>query len=131
MSFAGWVGWASLAAVLALIANAIILAMRDRIRDQAVLQTLGYTGGLRARLVRPEGAILGAAGGVIGGVASTVLISFGRFSMTMEGVNVEIVNDPRLAMIGAGSAIILGRLAGAVPAVRAARSEITEGLRAI
>ena len=131
VSFAGWVGWGSLAAVLALIANAIILAMRDRIRDQAVLQTLGYSGGLLAWMVLLEGAILGAAGGLVGGVASTILITFGRFSMAMEGVNVEIVNDPRLAVIGAGIAILLGLLAGAVPAVRAARSEITEGLRAI
>lgn len=131
VGFAGWVGWASLAAVLALIANAIILAMRDRIRDQAVLQTLGYTGGLLAWMVLLEGAILGFAGGVIGGAASTSLIAIGRFSMSMEGVNVEIVNDPRLALLGACIAILLGLLAGAVPALRAARSEITEGLRAI
>lgn len=131
VSFAGWVGWGSLAAVLALIANAIILAMRDRIRDQAVLQTLGYSGGLLAWMVLLEGAILGAVGGLVGGIASTILVTFGRFSMAMEGVNVEIVNDPRLAVIGAGIAILLGLLAGAVPAVRAARSEITEGLRAI
>ena len=38
VSFAGWIGWASLATVLALIGNAIILSMRDRIRDHAVLR---------------------------------------------------------------------------------------------
>ena len=44
VEFAGMLAWGALAAVFALIANAIILSMRDRVRDHAVLQTLGYTG---------------------------------------------------------------------------------------
>jgi putative ABC transport system permease protein len=131
VGFASWVGWASLIAVLALVANAIVLAMRDRIRDHAVLQTLGYTGGLIAWMVLLEGALLGLAGGVVGAVTSTVVVSIGRFSMTMEGMNVEIANDPSLAFIGAGIAVGLGLLAGAVPAIRASRGEIVQGFRAV
>ena len=50
--------------------------------------------------------------------------------MTMEGMNVEIATDPRIAVAGAVIAVLLGILAGAVPAIRAARGTIAQGLRA-
>ena len=131
VSFAGWIGWASLATVLALIGNAIILSMRDRIRDHAVLRTLGWTGPLLAWMVLLEGAILGFFGGILGGVGAELLIRFGRFSMTMEGLNVEIVSNPTLAITGTSVAVCLGILAGAVPAWRAAHTEIAQSFRAV
>ena len=131
VAFAGWIGWASLAAVLALIGNAIVLSMRDRIRDHAVLRTLGWTGSLLAWMVLLEGAILGLLGGVLGGVAAELVIHFGHFSMTMEGLNVEVVSNPMLAAIGTAIAVLLGILAGAVPAWRAARTEIAQSFRAV
>lgn len=130
VGFATWLGWGALAAVLALVANAIVLAMRDRIRDHAVLRTLGYTGGLIAWMVLLEGAFLGLIGGLLGTAASAIVVAIGRFGMTMEGVSIEISNDPRVAAIGALIAVGLGLLAGAVPAIRAARAGIVQGLRA-
>lgn len=40
--FAGWVGLASLVAVFALVANAIVLSLEGRIREIAVLQAVGF-----------------------------------------------------------------------------------------
>ena len=131
VDFAGWIGWGSLAAVLTLIANAIVLSMRDRIRDHAVLRTLGWAGPLIAWMVLLEGAILGLAGGLLGGVTAALLMHFGRFSMTMEGLNVEVISNPMLAVIGTGIAVILGLVAGAIPAWRAGRTEIAQGFRAV
>ena len=105
--------------------------MRDRIRDHAVLQTLGFTGGLIAWMVLLEGAILGLAGGAIGAFATFVAIAIGRFGMTMEGVSIELANDPRIALLGAAISVALGLLAGAIPAIRAARAGIIQGLRAV
>lgn len=130
VGFAGWVGRGALVAVLALVANAIVLAMRDRVRDHAVLRTLGFTGGLLAWMVLLEGAILGLVGGGLGAAAAAIVVTWGRFSMSMEGMNVEVSTDPRLAAIGTGIAVLLGLLAGAVPALRAARGGIVAGLRA-
>ena len=131
VGFATWLGWGALAAVLALVANAIVLAMRDRIRDHAVLRTLGYTGGLVAWMVLLEGAILGLVGGLLGTSASAIAVMIGRFGMTMEGVSIEISTDPRVAVVAALIAVGLGLLAGAVPAIRAARAGIVPGLRAV
>lgn len=129
--FASWVGWASLGAVLALIGNAIVLSMRDRIRDLAVLRTLGWTPGLIAWMVLLEGATLGLLGGVLGAGGAAAAAFFGRYSMTMEGLNIEVVADPSLALIGTAIAVTLGLLAGAVPAINAARTDIAQGFRAI
>ena len=131
VDFAGWIGWGSLAAVLALVGNAIVLSMRDRIRDHAVLRTLGWTGPLIAWMVLLEGASLGLIGGLLGAVAAAALIHFGHFSMTMEGLNVEIISNPMLPVIGTGIAVALGLMAGSVPAWRAGRTEIAQGFRAV
>lgn len=131
VDFAGWIGWGSLAAVLALVGNAIVLSMRDRIRDHAVLRTLGWTGPLIAWMVLLEGASLGLIGGLLGAAAAAALIHFGHFSMTMEGLNVEIISNPMLPVIGTGIAVALGLMAGSVPAWRAGRTEIAQGFRAV
>jgi putative ABC transport system permease protein len=51
VAFTKWLGWGCLIAVLALVGNAIVLSVQDRVREHAVLQTLGYAGGLIARLI--------------------------------------------------------------------------------
>ena len=63
---AGILAWGALAAVFALVANAVVLAMRDRVKDHAVLQTLGYTGWLIGWMVLLEGAAIALLGGLIG-----------------------------------------------------------------
>ncbi len=68
--FTRMLGWACLAAVLALITNAIVLSMRDRVKEHAVLQTLGFRGWLIGRMVVAEGLFLGLLGGGLGAAAA-------------------------------------------------------------
>jgi putative ABC transport system permease protein len=129
VEFASVVGWASLAAVFALIANAIALAVRDRVRDHAVLQTLGFTGGVLAWTVLLEAAMLGLAGGGLGALAAHAAIQLAGINFTMEGVSIEVIARPGVTAAGIGLAALLGAVAGVVPAWSAARREIVEGLR--
>jgi putative ABC transport system permease protein len=131
VGFASWLGWGALVTVFALVANAIVLSMRDRVRDHAVLQTLGFSGGLIGWMVLLEGAILGLAGGSIGTLAAWSFTWFGRFAMTMEGMNVEISSDPLVMALGIGLSLGLGVLAGLVPAWRASHQEIAHSFRAV
>ena len=131
VDFAGMLAWGSLAAVFALIANAIILSMRDRVRDHAVLQTLGYTGGLIGWMVVIEGILLGLAGGLLGALAAWMTVRLGHFSLTMEGLNVEIATGWIAPVLGIVAAIVLGLLAGIVPAIRLARHDISSAFRAV
>ena len=63
VGFTRWLGWGSLAAVLALVGNAIVLSVQDRVKEHAVLQTLGFKPSMIGQLVVTEGLIVGILGG--------------------------------------------------------------------
>lgn len=128
---AGMLAWGALAAVFALVANAVVLAMRDRVRDHAVLQTLGYTGWLIGWMVVLEGATIAIIGGILGGVAAFLTVQFGQFTMTMEGVNIEMSTGPAAAIMGVALALGLGMFAALLPALRLARTDIATCFRAV
>ncbi|MFG0314106.1 MAG: ABC transporter permease, partial [Phycisphaerales bacterium] len=58
VGFARWLGLGCLAAVLALVANSIVLGVQSRVSEHAVLQTLGFSGRLVALLIVAEGVLL-------------------------------------------------------------------------
>ena len=128
---AGILAWGALAAVFALVANAVVLAMRDRVKDHAVLQTLGYTGWLIGWMVLLEGATIALIGGVLGGIAAFLTVYFGQFTMAMEGVNIEMATGPSAAIMGIALALGLGMFAALLPALRLARTDIATCFRAV
>jgi putative ABC transport system permease protein len=128
---AGILAWGALAAVFALVANAVVLAMRDRVRDHAVLQTLGYTGWLIGWMVLLEGASIAFIGGIVGGIAAYATVQLGQFTMTMEGVNIEMATGPSAALMGVALALGLGLFAALLPALRLARTDIATCFRAV
>lgn len=131
VGFTKYLGWAALAAVLALIANAIVLAAQSRISEHAVLQTLGYRTGLIARLILAEGALLGLAGGVVGSAAAFGALLWGGFSMSVEGTSVIIKPTLTMLALAFGMSAGVGIVAGLAPAWQAARREIATTLRAV
>lgn len=65
VGFTRWLGLGALAAVLALVGNAMVLSVQDRVREHAVLQTLGFGSFLIARLIVFESILLGLAAGLV------------------------------------------------------------------
>ncbi|MBL8746683.1 MAG: ABC transporter permease [Phycisphaerae bacterium] len=131
VGFTRYLGWGALAAVLALVTNAIVLSVQDRIMEHAVLQTLGFRGGLIGRLIISEGILLGLVGGAIGAAAAFVAIHFGNFSLSNEGLSVNITADWTVAATGLALSAGVGVLAGLVPAWQASRREIAQCFRAV
>lgn len=131
VGFARYLGWGCLVAVLALVANAIVLSVQSRIKEHAIYQTLGYTGSLLGRLIVTEGVLLGFIGGALGTAGAILLIHWGRFSMTVDGVSIPIQADPMLITVGLGVSIALGIGAGVVPAWQASRRSIAQCFRAV
>ena len=129
--FTRWLGWGCLAAVLALVGNAIVLSVQDRVREHAVLQTLGFTGALVARLIVTEGALLGLAGGLLGTVGALALVRSGRGSLSTEGLSIQAAMSAGVMAGGLALSAALGVVAGLVPAWQASRREITESFRAV
>ena len=100
-------------------------------REHAVLQTLGYTSGLIARLIVTEGALLGLLGGVAGTVAALAVVKYGNYSLSTEGLSIHARMGAGVLLTGLVLSALLGVLAGLVPAWQASRREITESFRAV
>lgn len=131
VAFARWLGLGCLAAVLALVANSIILGVQSRVSEHAVLQTLGFSGRLIAALIVVEGVALALAGGLLGAAAALALGRMGSFAMSVEGVTIPIVADWALLATGMAVCATLGVLAGLFPAWQASRREIASCFRAV
>lgn len=126
VGFARWLGLGCLAAVLALVANAIVLGVQSRVGEHAVLQTLGYPSRLVAALFVAEGVLLSLVGGLIGAAVA----SWGSFALSVEGASIPIVADARLLVTGLIVCGVIGVVAGLVPAWQAARRPIAQCFRA-
>lgn len=131
VGFARLVAWGCLAGVLALVANAIVLSVRDRIKEHAVLQTLGFRSSLIGRLIVAEGALLSLLGGVAGAAGGMLLLWLGQFNLTAEGASISLTVPWSLAPVTLAISIAVGILAGLFPAWRASRREIADCFRAI
>lgn len=129
--FTRWLGWGCLAAVLALVANAIVLGVQDRITELAVLQTLGFRPGLISRLIVSEGLVIGVIGGAVGTGVALAVAHFGRFSLSQEGLSINVTASWRLLVLGLLISAGVGVAAGLAPAWRAGRREIASCFRAV
>lgn len=131
VGFTRCLGWGCLATVLALVANAIVLSVQDRIKEHAVLQTLGFRSGLIARLIMAEGIVIGFIGGALGTIVALLVVMYGQFSLSTEGLSVNVSGNWRIVALGLAISAAVGILAGLVPALQAGRREIAQCFRAV
>ncbi len=130
VGFARWLGLGCLAAVLALVANAIVLSVQSRIAEHAVLQTLGYSSRLVALLIIAEGIILATTGGLIGAAAALLVAHTSSLALSVEGTSIPIVATGTLLVTGMLVCSIIGVLAGLIPAYQASTRDIAACFRA-
>ncbi|MHC4820112.1 MAG: ABC transporter permease [Planctomycetota bacterium] len=131
VAFTRWLALGAVAAVLALVANAIILSVQDRVRDYGVLQTLGFTGRQVGGLVIAEGAILSVMGGVLGTFGAVAFLASTDWRLSNEGLSIGFSLGPSVWGTGMVLSLVLGVLAGLVPAFKASRIPIAQSFRAV
>jgi putative ABC transport system permease protein len=131
VGFTRWVAFACVAAVIALVANTIVLSVQERVRLYAVLQTLGYTGTRIGGLIMAEGLVVSTLGAVLGTGAALGFVAFGRLSISNEGLSIAFEAGPRVWAAAALVTVAVGVLAGLVPAWRASRLPIASTFRAV
>ena len=129
IGMAHYLGYACVGLVLALVATTTIMSVEDRIREHAVLQTIGFSGPRVFGLVMTESVLLSIAGGIIGVAAATLTLRLSHLSVGAEAVTIAFTPSVRLAVNGLIVSAIAGTLAGVPPALRAARTEIVPALR--
>lgn len=129
VAFTRWLGVGAVVAVAALVANALLLVVRGRVKENAVLRTLGYPGRAIATLVVSEGGMLGLVGGLTGVVAAAGFLRWQSFTMGNEGLALAVQPDLTVVVTGVASGLLLGILASLWPAMQAIRQPIVRSLR--
>jgi len=129
IGYAHWLGLACAGLVLSLVATTTVMSVQDRVQEHAVLQTLGVRPGRVMRLILAESSLLCGWGGVVGVGLAWLILSWGNFSVGAEGVAITL--RPSLPIIAAGLAVslILGAVAGFIPAYQASRVNLVRALR--
>ncbi|MBC7853969.1 MAG: ABC transporter permease [Pirellulaceae bacterium] len=130
IGFLRYLAYACVGLVLALVGTTTLMAVQDRVREFAVLQTIGFSGPLLFLLVLAESIVLSTVGGAIGVGLATLLLKVGNLAIGTEGVLVPFLATPLLILIGLAVSLLAGFLAGIPSAWSAARAEIVSGLRA-
>lgn len=129
IGFTRWLGVGAVVAVAALVANALLLAVRGRVKENAVLRTLGFPGWAIGWLVVAEGGMLGCVGGVVGTGLATAFLRWQSFTMGNEGQTLSVQPDAVVWCQGVLAALVLGLFASLWPAVQAMTQPIVQNLR--
>jgi putative ABC transport system permease protein len=129
IGFAHWLGFACVGLVLTLVATTTIMSVQDRIKEYAVLQTIGVRPMRTFRLVLMESMSLCVMGGLIGTSLALLLLSIGGYAIGAEGATIAFQPSIWLGVYGAATSLIVGLVAGFFPAIQVASMAIVDGLR--
>jgi putative ABC transport system permease protein len=110
-------------------ANTMAMSVRERIREVAILKTLGYTTPQVLAVILGEAVLLAFTGGLLGlGLASSGCYFLRQLPIIFADLKLIHVPPAMAALCLVGAALV-GLLAGAVPAWGAARRPVVEALR--
>jgi putative ABC transport system permease protein len=120
------IGIAVFFTMLLVSANTMAQSVRERTNELAVLKTLGYSDAAVLALVIGESLLLTLVGGAIG--IAGALLAVGHLSHTLSEYLSAFLLTPQALLVGLALMIALGVAAGTLPALRAARLRIVDGL---
>jgi putative ABC transport system permease protein len=129
ISFTRWIGLGAVIAVLGLVSNALILAARARVRESAILQTVGFSRLTVGSIMVAEGALLGLLGGAIGSLGAGLFFYLKSYTVGNEGLTLALRASAEVTLAGLGLALLLGVIASLWPAFVAARRPLVTALR--
>jgi len=129
IGFAHWLGYACVGLVLSLVATTTVMSVQDRIKEYAVLQTIGVRPFTTMRLVLTESTLLCVVGGLFGTLLAVIALSLGGFAIGAEGATIAFRPTIGLAVSGIIVSSFVGILAGMVPAIQIATLPIVNALR--
>jgi putative ABC transport system permease protein len=115
--------------IMAVMANTMAMTARERYAEYATFKALGFGGGFVALLIFGESLGIALLGGLLG-----VALTFPLADVFASSVG-AILSGFRISgetiALQLGAALVVGAIAAAVPAWRASRIRIVDGLRAI
>lgn len=115
--------------ILLVLSNTIIMATRERIREYAVLKTLGFSTTHVVGLIGGESMLIAMLGGSLG-----LLLTFPMaevFAKAFPTWFPIVVVEPLTIIMAFGAALLAGFIAAFFPTMKIARMNIVDGLRTI
>ncbi|HWF43162.1 MAG TPA: ABC transporter permease [Candidatus Kapabacteria bacterium] len=115
--------------IFLVLANTMIMTARERIREYAVLKTLGFTSKHLMVLIFGESLSIAILGGIVG-----ILITFpmaAGFAKGMSSFIPMFIVEGDTLLLAALFALIVGIVSAIFPANRAASMKIVDGLRQV
>ena len=124
-----YLGLSCVGLLLVLLATTTVMSVQDRIREHAVLKTLGFTAPSVFFLVLGETVLVGILGGGLGVLTALLVLSQTHLAIAAEAVTIAFTPTVALMLSGLLMTVVGSLLAGIVPALLAANSEIVPALR--
>lgn len=128
IEFTRWLGIGAVLAVLGLVANAVLLIVRGRVKETAILQTLGFSRKAIGAMVMIEGVLLGLLGGIAGISGALIFFHFRAITIGNEGLTLAFSPSPHVIYSGLSVALLLGLLASVYPAWKATARPLVNSL---
>ena len=115
--------------IMAVMANTMAMTARERYGEYATLKALGFGNGFVALMIFAESLAIAFVGG-IAGIALTFPLARGFADAMGSLFPIFFVSEDTVLMQFA-AAILIGVVAACIPAWKAARVRIVDGLRAV
>lgn len=118
---------AAFVTILMVVGNSMIMAIRERTKEFAVMKTLGFAGPRIFRMVLLESLALSLIGGVLGMLAGMGLVAM--LAPSLRGFLPSFALTWDVAALGLAIMIVLGLVTGGLPALNAMRVNIVNALQ--
>jgi len=115
--------------IMAVMANTMAMTARERYAEYATFKALGFGGGFVALLIFAESLGIALIGGALG-IALTFPLA-DAFASSVGAILTGFRISGETIALQLGAALVVGTIAAVVPAWRASRIRIVDGLRAI
>jgi putative ABC transport system permease protein len=120
------IGFAVVFTILVISANTMVMAVRERTGEIAVLKTLGFTDGSIFGMIVAEAAIITTGGGVAGALLAKIGLE-GKPLAFLPSMTITWTTVATAIAIAVG----LGAVSGFIPAWQASRLRIVDALRRV
>lgn len=115
-----------------ILANTIAMSVRERTHEYGVLRAIGFPPGHILGFILGEAALVAVAGGLLGIGLDVLAVNYGIGPLLENGGGFRVFHTPVATLATAlGAAVVLGVVAGVIPALRASRLKVTDALRRI
>ena len=125
----GLIGLAVVLSMLGVAANTMMMAIRERTGELAVLKTLGFSDGTVFAIVLAEALVITGIGGTAGALLAKFTIE--GTSFTAMGFLPPMQVHWQTVVLGVVIALVMGLVSGLVPALRASRLTVVDALRRV